>query len=76
MRKSELLARIETLERRIAALEARPVVYHPQPAVMSPTYVSPTVAPPFQFGPPWTITCGGEPGTALANLDSSLFNGA
>ena len=57
MKKSELLQRIVELERRIAALEARPVgpVYLPSPSPSIPNWNIPpvTCAPPYDYKTTW-----------------------
>lgn len=56
MKKSEILARIEMLERRIAVLEARPVVY---PPISVPSIFGPFTTGTPAWVPPHTITSTG-----------------
>ena len=63
MKKTELLARIEELERRVRELEARPAQIVTVPVVVPSVYPAPTW-PVFTESPPWpqlrwpTVTCG------------------
>ena len=55
MKKSELLQRIVELERRIAALEARPVgpVYLPSPSIPNWNIPPVTCDPPYDYKTTW-----------------------
>lgn len=58
MNKSELLARIKALEKRCAALEARPI-YCPPPSIFSPSPgVLPVLAPAWVWPTLPVVTCG------------------
>lgn len=60
MKKRDLLRRIEELEQRVAAVEARPQFFYTPSYPYSPTIVTPTTTPfwesPFKYNPT-TITC-------------------